>query len=152
MCKQLPCDIWFGCMNKIKGDMERGWGVASCVMVIVLKKSPKEAIGEGAVQLQWRPQHIGDARTIGWPPSTAAAAGWSWPEQTSLCYNGRSGEVRLWSPLEPRRSWVPDVGHSVTCTIFSLALIWFVCNCSLVLLSWSEKVCNLALFVLQEST
>lgn len=48
MCKHLPCGSWFGCMNnKIKGIMERSWGLVSWSGIVVPEESPREAIGEG---------------------------------------------------------------------------------------------------------
>ena len=36
------------------------------------EESPEEAIGEGAARFEQRPQHFGDASTMGQPPRTAA--------------------------------------------------------------------------------
>lgn len=128
MCKHLPYGTWFDCMNKIKGVMERSWDLTSCSSIIVAE--------ERCGQLQRRARHIGDDRTIGRPAGPAADVGLS----DKIVLRTVEPERRSYvSPLEPRRSWVPNVGRLFNYS--NWVLFWFVCDCTLVLLSWS--ICNL---------
>lgn len=67
--------------------------MAPCGGARVSEEQSGEATGEGASQLQWRPQHFGDASTTGLQTKTTAAVEWSQVSLARLCVLGQA----LWS-------------------------------------------------------
>lgn len=76
--------------------MEGGWGLALRGWAAVPEASPGKVIGENVAPLQQGTLAVfGEANTMGWPPSAAAAVEWSQRglEDTLSAAECRAGEA-----------------------------------------------------------
>lgn len=99
-------------------------------------------------QLQQRPQSSGDVRMMGQPLRTAACVEWSGPEpmrQAVLCC-----KQQIWRhgfSLEPRGLWIGLRHQTLRLLHHNTVLLWFDCDCELILPSWSKEVFTSFFFI-----
>jgi hypothetical protein len=113
------------------GVMKSSWGLALCGRARILEESPGKPIG--AAHLQQRPQHFGDASTMGWTPRTAAVE-WSQPEtrRQSVCaVEGAREAAQVWGSQKIISE--SDIGHCLiytdgVCFCFNLVVTKKVLN------------------------
>ena len=102
-----------------------------------------------------RTQYFRDARTLEWPPKTAAAVEWSQWEWNALesrrqavcaADSGAKIAIQAWWRSPEDCKWIPDNWTLGYLYFWSMVLLCSDCDCIQILPSWSKKV--LYLFVI----
>lgn len=108
----------------------------------VPEESPRDATGKkSSLAAARHTNSFGDASTVGWPQRVGIAVEWSQPEPgrpAVEAVEGRAGEVTQtsWRTLR-NHEWILD---TELLTQAKFALLWFDCDCALVLPSWSKNI------------